>query len=619
MRTLNENTINKSSGKNIRIAVVDSGISINHPVFKNYSINPDSIAISELDNSIVVNHDIDDNFGHGTAVCGIIHKLSPEAELIIIKIFDNAALQADESKLVFALNYIYDKIPCDIIHLSLGTTLPSSELYNCCKKLRQRGTILVSAYDNAGAISYPANYPEVIGVEGDNRCIQVDDFFVLKDDDNITVFAKGGNHRLAWVDTSYIISQGSSFSAAYVTSYIAKMLSCGIIKENIIKTFKENAKRYLEIPKTNTPNLTQIPFEIHNAILFPYNKEMHSLVNYADNLPFIINDICDTKYTGRIGKYVHSLNGKNEFKIKSINQIDWDKIDTLILGHLNELDSMVGKSVKKDLIDICLNHNINIYSLDDLILTDSELENERKDIMIYTPNIISIDYLKKYCGKMFQYQTPIIEIMGTSSSQGKFTLQLALRYAFEKSGYSIAQIGTEPTALLFGMDACYPFGYNSNIHLSELDSILAINHLLHHVECKRPDADLILIGSQSGSVPMLFNNIHQMTLPQIAFLMGSMPDAVILCVNPDDSPEYIQRTIRAIEGVGATKVIALALYPLAFSNGWQIMNGSKKLINNPTETAREIYESTKLPVFIMGDEEEVNKLSKLCIEYLAED
>lgn len=58
--------------------------------------------------------------------------------------------------------------------------------------------ILISAYDNAGAISYPAAFPEVIGVDSDIRCTRWDDFLVIEgENDNITVYAKGGNHRFS--------------------------------------------------------------------------------------------------------------------------------------------------------------------------------------------------------------------------------------------------------------------------------------------------------------------------------------------------------------------------------------------------------------------------------------
>jgi hypothetical protein len=37
-------------------------------------------------------------------------------------------------------------------------------LYTACKSLTNKGIILVSAFDNAGSLSFPAAFPNVIGV-----------------------------------------------------------------------------------------------------------------------------------------------------------------------------------------------------------------------------------------------------------------------------------------------------------------------------------------------------------------------------------------------------------------------------------------------------------------------
>ena len=183
----------------------------------------------------------------------------------------------------------------------------------------------------------------------------------------------------------------------------------------------------------------------------------------------------------------------------------------------------------------------------------------------------------------------------------------------------MAQIGSKPSALLFNLDACYPFGYNSTVKLDQTDSILAINHLVHEVEMKRDDADIIIIGSQSGTVPTLYNNIGQMTIQQLAFLMGAMPDVVILCVNADDEIDVILRSIKAIEGVGNTSVIALALYPLSYTNSWQMMNNKRERIQNIDEVIHRLNTFISIPVFVIGSDTDTYNLCNLLIENLSED
>lgn len=236
----------------VRIAVIDSGINIKHPVFRNYNVSEKSIAIHWRESKIVIDKDVEDCFGHGTAICGILARLAPMAEVVVIKIFDYTDLHAEEMQLISALEYIIREVDCDIVHMSLGIVTQSEILHEKCKQLKSQGKILIAAYDNAGAISYPAAYPEVIGVDSDARCRYTDDFFVVEneEDGNIMVLAKGGNHRLAWTEPLYIISQGSSFSSAYLTAYIAKLIESGCEKDRIIFELKNIAKRKVILAKS---------------------------------------------------------------------------------------------------------------------------------------------------------------------------------------------------------------------------------------------------------------------------------------------------------------------------------------------------------------------------------
>ena len=86
--------IERANGARVKIAIIDSGINCNHPLIQRCKISSKSIAIHYQEARIKKSNDINDNFGHGTAVCGILAKLIPEAEFIVIKIFDHADLQA---------------------------------------------------------------------------------------------------------------------------------------------------------------------------------------------------------------------------------------------------------------------------------------------------------------------------------------------------------------------------------------------------------------------------------------------------------------------------------------------------------------------------------------------
>lgn len=84
-------------------------------------------------------------------------------------------------------------------------------------------------------------------------------------------------------------------------------------------------------------------------------------------------------------------------------------------------------------------------------------------------------------------------------------------------GYKVGQIGTEPNSLLFGMDYIFPMGYNGTVHLTGEESIQYLNSCLNNLE----DRDIILVGSQSGTLNYDVCNLSQYCLLQHAFIRHS--------------------------------------------------------------------------------------------------
>lgn len=60
--------------------------------------------------------------------------------------------------------------------------------------------------------------------------------------------------------------------------------------------------------------------------------------------------------------------------------------------------------------------------------------------------------------------------------------------------------------------------------------------------------------------------------------MGTLPDAVVLCVNPFDDRDYIRRTIQFIESATEGKVIALCLFPMELKSETLGAYGGKRPI-----------------------------------------
>lgn len=598
--------------KKIEIIIIDSGVKSNHPSFIGDSIKGFQFS---LDSNIT--NDFEDSFGHGTAVYGIIRKIKDYANITNIKI-PNIENGVDEELLIGILKYISDRLSPDIINLSLGIniTCNHSVLYETCKKLSDKGVIIVAAFDNTGAFSYPATFDCVIGVTT-GREVKNSKEFIYIQDEIVNIAAFGGIQRLAWTTPDYIMFGGNSFACSHVTVQIAQYIRDGINNiYDILNKFKYNAvKTFISKKNISTHHL----FKIEKAILFPFNKEMHSLVRYPHLLNFEIVDIYDIKYSAKVGATTcHILNDNNvsKFTIKNITSIDWNSFDTLILGHIAELSFYINQNtLKRELINEAIKRNKKIYAFDDL---STVIENSTSINNMFYPKVDENDLPLNRYGMLFRISKPVLAVFGTSSKQGKFTLQLKLRELFLKNKIRIAQIGSEPSSLLFGMDYVFPMGYGNTVTISEFNIVLYLNYIINKL-CM-DNNDIILVGSQSGTVSYDTGNLQNFMINQTTFLMGVQPDGVILCINPFDEFDYIKRTINFIESCADTNVLALVVYPMNLKSDWTgIYGGLKSLTSDEYYLLKQkLISKFDLPVFCLGDEVDMKELFITVLSYFSD-
>lgn len=267
-------------------------------------------------------------------------------------------------------------------------------------------------------------------------------------------------------------------------------------------------------------------------------------------------------------------------------------------------------------MDQCLENNVNAYCFDD-IGTEKYIQLfHKKGLQLYIPSC-KIDLAEQYkFGKLYCITQPILGIFGTSSIQGKFTLQLQLRKLFLANGYKIEQIGTEPTSQLFGMNEVLPFGYNSTTYLQEDNFIEYINSSLHRLSKKNPD--IILCGAQSGTIPQYTFNVSLYNIKSIEYLLGMNPDGIIYCVNIYDDIDYIKRSIDAMENLVECKVIALAVSSLGFDSQWNQLNNRKKVVDSSKieKFKKDVFERLHIQSFTIGTQE-IEQLYDVCIDYFS--
>lgn len=597
--------------KKLTIVIIDSGVWSQHPHFKGKCI--EQYVVSTNENTLIIEDNDADSFGHGTAIYNIISKCDEFARIINIKI-KGIENDIDEEVLIGTLNLVSTEFNPDLINLSLGINTCDNyqALFESCKNLTDKGSIIVSAFDNTGSISYPAAFENVIGVISGQYCNKTNEFGYIFDE-IVNVSAKGSIQRVAWTKPEYLMISGNSYACAHVTVQAANFINDGYA------TTPEILEQFLKISISqhhlnHTPQKDRtIPFKIHKAAIFPFNKEMHSLLRYNDLLPFEITDVLDTKYSSNVGATTtHLMKNHNikEYVITNVNNVNWTSFDTLILGHLDELSNLLNKqSLKNELVTQAINYGKNVVSFDDLSPHFSEYKN------IYYPIIDESDLPPDRFGMLFRISKPVLGVVGTSSRQGKFTLQLKIREFFLKHGYNVGQIGSEPSSLLYGMDYVFPMGYNSSVYIRSFDIIRYLNWIINNL-CLQ-NKDIILVGSQSGTITYDMGHLSQYAVPQYHFLLGTQPDAVILCINPYDGIDYILRTIKFIESSIECRVIALVIFPMQLKNDWSSIYNSKEPLTDEEylEIHHRLVDTFSLPVYLLGNDQDMTTLMEHIISF----
>ncbi len=581
----------------MHVVVIDSGLNC-HEALKGILIKEcwdvkqngdgNSVSISK-----VVVDDIPDTIGHGTSVTSILYNYDHMTEFTIIRAFgveEELSPQILQDVLIFVL----DKIACDIINLSCGCEEFEhvSALSEICRKIEQRGTIIVAAYSNAGAMTYPAAFNKVIGVDYSLSCFKAKDFFYYENS-QINVRGMGYPQRLPTQVGKYTMQAGSSFVVPHIVGVIIRNLNnekCSY--DTACSILKRNAK---QITCFSAVKKEESVFNIKQACIVPYTKESDVLMRFAGLLNFKIGNVLSPRYYLPRSRQLLQKNENDQFQITSYENYDWESAgdDTIIIGHIHLLSRALGMNLKKEILGKCLRYHKNVY-LFDTVDNDWDLIAQLKEQgqHVFTPQVQN--YEDRNLGKLFVHSSPIVGIFGTGPKQGKFSLELRLRKYLTDVGYKTGCVGSEPTAPLFGFEACYPYGYNSTVSISGNTAISYLNREINKIDRSNPD--LILLGAQSQTISSGVGHISYYNAQQHEILLAAQPDAFILCIYANDDADYVQQTVYFLEAATGGNVIALVTFPFLYKNS-----------NGMLSDDREKVPDAKLNLFAIQMQEQLHK------------
>lgn len=211
------------TGRGVRVAVVDSGVSGGHPHVGEVSESVRVVEVAGASALEIRTDDALDRMGHGTAVAAAIREKAPGVELVSVKVFDRALATSAES-LARAITWAADR-QARLINLSLGTANAgrADVLGAALAHAAARGAIVVSARESGGVAWLPGSLPGVAGVDVDWEC-ERDVLEVTFPEAGVASFRASAYPRpIPGVPRERNLS-GISFAVANVTGFLARLL-----------------------------------------------------------------------------------------------------------------------------------------------------------------------------------------------------------------------------------------------------------------------------------------------------------------------------------------------------------------------------------------------------------
>lgn len=233
------------SGKNITVAVIDTGIDYTHPDLG--SCFGEGCRVKDGYDFINEDSDPMDDNGHGTHCAGIvaangnIKGIAPDADLLAVKVLGSDG-EGPNSIILAGIDWAVSH-GADVITLSLGENQQPNDgmepLDLIVNAAVEKGVTVVVAVGNegpgTGTIGYPASAEKVIsvGASDDRGTVNTDDDIVADfscrgpsafgrlDPD---VVAPGVGIYSTWLNESYYSATGTSMSAPHVAGAAALLL-----------------------------------------------------------------------------------------------------------------------------------------------------------------------------------------------------------------------------------------------------------------------------------------------------------------------------------------------------------------------------------------------------------
>ncbi len=214
-------------GEGVTVAILDTGIDPSHPYlrfayaggwdFVDHDGDP-----TDMRNGVDDDGDgnIDEAFGHGTHVAGIVHMVAPQARLLALRVLD-ADGRGDVGQIAAGVRWAVAH-GAKVINLSLGTLGSSSVLQHVLGDAEDAGVVVISSAGNWGAetpVEFPARSSHVAAIAAVDANAQPAAFSSYGR--IVALCAPGVGIRSTYPGGGFRLWSGTSMSAPFVAGTAA--------------------------------------------------------------------------------------------------------------------------------------------------------------------------------------------------------------------------------------------------------------------------------------------------------------------------------------------------------------------------------------------------------------
>lgn len=221
-----------STGRGVKVAVLDTGIDDSHPDFKD-SNGAGRVVLGP--NFVRPARSSRDDHGHGTRVTGVaaashnaigVVGVAPECTPVAVKVLDSTGSGWDAG-IARGIDWAVGQ-GCAVLNLSLAGPQPTRRvLKRALQRAEAAGTVMAGGAGNSGteAAYYPAAEPEMICVAAVDSADQLASFSTYGS--QVDVAAPGVAVYTTQMGGGYIAKSGTSLACPHVAGTAALVISAG--------------------------------------------------------------------------------------------------------------------------------------------------------------------------------------------------------------------------------------------------------------------------------------------------------------------------------------------------------------------------------------------------------